>query len=161
MNNIKKIAYMGIGIALYVALSMAVQIPLIGHLKTDLGYIAFGVFLYGFGVPALLVGVIGCFLESIIFSGWIPLGWMAGQLAIGVICGLAYKKIKNVWVLIGITIASVFLGVGLIKTVIECALYNIPFAVKIAKNSVAFVADVVPMVFGLLLGKKIWAKNFK
>ena len=39
----KNIALLGIGTTLYVALSFMIKIPLISHIQTDLGYIAFGV----------------------------------------------------------------------------------------------------------------------
>ncbi len=48
-SKTKKICYMGLGIALYFVFAMALQIPLIGHLKTDLGYIAFGAWCVIFG----------------------------------------------------------------------------------------------------------------
>lgn len=42
--NTKKIAFLGIGIALYVVLSMTIKIPLVGHIQTDFGYVAYGAF---------------------------------------------------------------------------------------------------------------------
>ena len=48
-NKIKMIAYYGLGIALYVVLGMAMKVPLIGHIGLDLGYVAFGCYLYLFG----------------------------------------------------------------------------------------------------------------
>ena len=55
MNRTKKITYLGMGIALYVVLSMTVKIPLINQIKTDFGYLAFGAFLNLFCFPLLLV----------------------------------------------------------------------------------------------------------
>lgn len=159
-KTVKKVAYLGIGIALYVVLSMAVKIPLISHIQTDLGYIAFGVYLYLFGVPAVVVGVIGCLLESLLVTGWVPIGWMVGQAFIGITCGFVYRDFKkNNILLVLFTIVSVFIGVGVIKTVIECYLYNIPFMVKIVKNTIATAVDIVPMVVGLFLGKFLEKKN--
>ena len=158
-KNVKKICYLGIGIAMYVVLSMAMKIPLISHIQTDFGYIAFGVFACLVGWEAAIVGVIGALFSSLLINGWIPIGQMVGQLVIGIICGLAYKKIKNIPVNIAITIVAVFIGVGLIKTGIECKLYSIPFAVKFIKNCIAWVADTIPMVFGYLLSFKF--KKFK
>ena len=154
----KTVAYLGIATALYVALSMALKIPLIGHIQTDLGYIAFGFALYCFGVPALVVGVIGCMIESMIFSGWIPIGWMAGQALIGIICGLAYKKTDNKVIHIFVTVAAMLLGIVCVKSIIECSLYGIPYAVKIPKNLIACVADLIPMIVGLLLGYRLKGK---
>ena len=153
MSKVKTIAYFGIGIALYFILSMTVKIPLIGHIQTDLGYIAYGVFLYLFGIPALIIGVIGCLLESLLISGWIPIGWMLGQTLIGIICGYTYKKFKSNWILILISVIAVFIGVGLIKTIVECVLYDIPFAIKFFKNGIAVIADSIPLILGCFLGK--------
>ena len=161
INNTKKIAILGMGIALYFVLGMMVKIPLISHIQTDLGYIVFGFFLYMFGWIACVIGVIGCLLESLLISGWIPIGWMIGQLAIGIICGIAYKKIKSLPLNIIITIISVFIGIGVIKTGIECVLYDIPPIVKFPKNAIAFVADTIPMIMGLLIAWKYGNKIIK
>ena len=158
MNNTKKIALLGIGIALYFVLGMTVKIPLISHIQTDLGYIVFGVFLYLLGPIACVIGVLGCLLESLLISGWIPIGWMAGQFVIGIICGFAYKKIRSLPVNIVITVVAVFIGIGVIKTGIECALYSIPLLIKFPKNAIAFVADAIPMIVGLLIA---WKYGYK
>lgn len=156
-NKTKTVTMLGMATALYVVLAMIMKIPLLAgtHLQTDLGYIAFGASCFLFGWPAAIVGVLGCFIESLIFSGWVPIGWMVGQAVIGLMCGFAYKKIDNKIINILITVLAVFIGVAGIKTVIECGLYGIPFAVKFAKNFVAFIADAIPMVIGLFIGEKI------
>ena len=152
--SVKKIAYLGIGIALYMVLGLVMNIPLLAgsHIQTDLGYIAFGAFCFLFGWEACIVGIIGCFIESLIVSGWVPVGWMLGQLFIGVVCGIAYKKFNQRWVQIAVTIIAVFIGIGIIKTAVECVLYSIPVLVKFPKNFVAFIADVIPMIVGLFIG---------
>lgn len=157
-NKLKKICYLSMGIAMYVVFSMAVKIPLIGHIQTDLGYMVYGAFLSCFGIPGVVVGVVGCFVESLIFSGWVPIGWMIGQLFIGLICGTLYKiiqknnyptQLKYACYVIS-TIIVVTIGVGLLKTIIECGLYQIPFAIKLTKNLIAAVADMVPMAIGVI-----------
>ena len=162
-NNTKKITFLAIGIALYTVLGMSVKIPLIGHIQIDLGYVAYGAFLYLIGLPAVVVGVVGCILESLIVSGWFPVGWSIGQLFIGITCGIVYKKYKSDVLQIAVTIFSVFIGIGLIKTAIECSMFGIPWGVKFAKDMVAFVADVIPMYLGLILGhylKPTYEKSF-
>ena len=161
MNNTKKVAFLGMGIALYCVLGMIMNIPLLAgsHLQTDLGYVAFGTFLYLFGWPACIVGVIGCLFESLLTSGWVPLGWMLGQLFIGITCGLIYKKSQHKWVWIVTTILSVFVGVGVIKTLVECLLYSIPIIVKFPKNFIAFIADTIPRLLGLWLGIYLEKRN--
>ena len=154
MSKTKLISYLGLGIALYVVLGCIMNIPILAnsHLQTDLGYIAFGFYCYHFGIYGIAVGVIGCLIESLITSGWIPIGWMLGQTFIGLLCGLIYKNTNNKIIHIIITILAIFIGIGLIKTGIECYLYSIPFSIKFAKNCVAVIADIIPMLLGLLIG---------
>lgn len=155
MSKTKTIAYFGIGIALYVVLSMAMKIPIIGHIQTDLGYIVFSVYLALFGWQALIIGVVGCMIESLIINGWIPIGWMVGQAIIGIICGVVFQKydknsLKILWILI-----SVFLGIGCCKTLIECFLYDIPVMIKFPRNIIAFIPDSIAMILGLYISDLI------
>lgn len=161
MNKTKKICLLGIGIALYVALSATIKIPLIGHIQTDLGYIAFGAFCVWLGWGGMLVGTIGCIIESLLFSGWFPVGWAVGQMLIGFICGMTYTKLKSSnnakkYIISGIvTIISVFIGIVVIKSGIECIMFEIPLEVKIPKSITAFVADTIPMILGTTIGYKL------
>lgn len=161
MNKTMKICNLALGIALYVALSATVKIPIIGHIQTDLGYIAFGAYLLMFGWQATIVGVAGCLIESLLFSGWFPVGWMVGQTCIGLICGIWYRyssgktnKYKNVTRII-VTVLAVFLGIALVKTFIECCLYSIPIKIKFMKDFIAFISDTIPMLFGVFIGEKL------
>ena len=52
-------------------------------------------------------------------------------------------------------IAMAFIGIAVIKTGIECALYSIPIEIKFVKNCVAFVADTIPMLVGLFIGYRV------
>ena len=160
MKNVKTICSLAMGIALYVVLGMAVKIPLIGHIQTDIGYIAFGVFISIYGAPAAVVGVVGCLIESMIVSGWVPIGWMLGQTFIGIVMGIFLKRGKTIagkqWILtMLLTAISMFFGIGIIKTFVECRLYSIPFEVKFLKNSIATVADIVPMIVGIFVAERI------
>lgn len=158
----KNICYLGIGIALYVVLGMSVKIPLIGHIQTDLGYAAFGSYLSIFGTLGTIVGACGCVIESLVYNSWFPIGWLFGQIFIGIFCGIVFKATKKIYnskakifIYIITSIVALFIGVGIIKTIIECYLYSIPFGVKFVKNSIAFLADTPPMVVGVLIGNKI------
>lgn len=160
------VCYLALGIALYVALSMSLKIPLISHIQTDLGYIAFGVYCVLFGWQGLIVGTAGCLIESLIFSGWLPMGWIVGQifigLTVGITCKLTESKSQKAKTICRIIIAALamFIGIAGIKTIIECKLYAIPIGVKFAKNTIAAVADYIPMVIGLVVGD-ILHKRFK
>lgn len=165
MRTAKSICLLGLGIALYVVLGAAVKIPLIGHIQTDLGYIAFGAYMMIFGFPGIVVGAIGCVLESVIFSGWFPTGWLLGQIVIGIICALSFrfgrtllnKRTRIIYCAIVSAIAIV-IGILFVKTAVECWMYQIPFAIKFAKNGIACMADIPPMVIGIILGDALKEK---
>lgn len=162
MSQNKKVAYTAMLSALYVVLGMSMKIPLISHIQTDLGYFVFGVAVVILGPLGAVVGVVGCLLESQLINGWVPIGWMAGQLFIGVCCGLVFRGrgLKKIDVFDVLFVALVvFCGVGAIKTMIECLLYHIPLLVKLPKNAIASVADTIPMVLGLFFAKDILIKR--
>ena len=50
--KLKNIIALGLFTALYVVLGLTCKIPLIGHIGTDLGYIAFAVALYYFSLQS-------------------------------------------------------------------------------------------------------------
>lgn len=153
MTNTKKITFTAIGIALYVVLSMSMKIPLIAHISLDLGYVAFALYCYHFGaISGMIVGGVGCVLISLITTGWFPPGWFLGNLVIGLICGRLYKHNATISNII-ITIIAVAIGILGIKTVIECKLYGIPYAVKIPKNAIAFITDAIVMSAGTLFAQ--------
>lgn len=158
MVNTKKISYTAIGISLYVCLSMIVKIPVIGHIALDLGYIVFAVYCEKLG-PFIgsVVGSIGCLFVSLLASGWVPHGWILGNIFIGLTCGTFYRKNENIRNII-ITIIAVFIGIGIIKTAVECYLYQIPLFVKLPKNMIAFAMDSVVMSAGSLISNRIHLK---
>lgn len=163
MEKIRKVSLCGLGIALYVAISMTVKIPLVGHAALDLGYIVLAVYCYHFGpVSGAVVGGVGCMFVSLLTSGWFPPGWIVGNVLIGAIVGTARKE-KNVpaWRRIAIVVFAVFLGIFCTKTAIECVLYSIPLAVKAPKSAVVFAVDAVTMIIGTLIAPKIPANGGK
>jgi uncharacterized membrane protein len=155
-SNTQKICVLAMLTALYVVLSAFLKINIIGNITIDLGYLAFAVALCEFGVYGTVVGVVGCALESLLFSAYgFSISWVIANLVIGVGCGLVFSRVENVWGRIGAIV--LFCAIGLLgcKTVIECALYNIPLLVKIPKNAVAFGIDTAVMICGLVLHKFI------
>lgn len=159
MSRNKKITYLGLGIALYVVLSYTVKIPLINRIRTDPGYLAFGLFLCLFGTPATLVGVLGCIISNLLYSGTFPLGWALGQTFIGLTCGYVFRKTDKMWVKLVFGALSVFIGIACIKTVSESLLFNLPLAVRWVRGIVAAVADAVPFLAGILLSARIKLKE--
>lgn len=151
-TSTKRLCFTAIGVALYVALSMMVKVPLFtGHLALDIGYVVLAVYAYQFGaIPAAIVGGAGCCLVSMLSSGWFPPGWILGNIFIGLVVGFFAQGKNPIPALIAV-VPSTFIGIGIIKTAVECWLYAIPWEVKFAKNMVAFVADTIVMVLGCVL----------
>lgn len=155
MNKTQKIVTLGVLTALYVVLSFCMKFTVIGNIQIDLGYVVFAVACCVFGAWGFVVGGFGCMIESILFSAYgFSISWFVANVVIGLACGTVYmlnKKMVRYSMVVNMfmTLLIVFFGVGLIKTVIECNLYSIPFEVKIVKNSVATVIDTLAMWIGL------------
>ena len=156
LKNLFGITTLAVLISLGVVLSAFVQIRVFSDIKIALSYIVIVVicYLYGGIVGGLSAGGIAA-LESLLFAsyGFSP-SWMCANIAVGLITGLVLKHnpIKNKVIKHSVNIIaialSVALGMLLIKTVIECNLYSIPFEVKIVKNAVAFGTDLTCMILG-------------
>lgn len=158
MNKVKSICYCGIGVALYFVLSMTMKIPLIAHISLDLGYLVFALYCYKFkNVHGAIVGGFGCMLISIINYGMFPIGWIVGNIFIGLACALFYRregKYRDI-VNIVVTIVAVTIGILGIKTAIECAMFDIPVLVKLPKNGIATLVDAITMSIGVVLSSRI------
>lgn len=152
-----KLSILAIGIALYVALSMSVKIPIISNIGLDLGYIVLAVYCYYFGgIYGIIIGGCGCALVSLITSGWFPPGWFIGNIFIGYVCGQFFRKEdKFSYFNIFLIVFSVIIGIVGIKTLIECLMFHIPWIIKIEKNAIAAFVDIVVMVIGLIISPKL------
>ena len=155
MNKTRKITYLGIGIALYVAVSLLVRIPLVNRIKFDMGYTVFGVYLTHFSYASGIVGVLGCIIANMLGGGSFPIAWAIGQAFIGISCAFIFSKTEKLWIRLVCAALSVFVGIGLIKTFLEIAMYHFPFWAKFTSNLVAVVADAIPLLIGISLGPKI------
>ena len=155
MKRNQKIAFLSLGIALYVVLSAFVIIPIVNRIKLDLGYIVFGIYLNTFGIPGTVVGVLGCIIAELLKGGSFRIAWPIGQAFIGFTLGYLLPKTEKIWLKIVYSILSVFIGIALIKTVIEVWMYQFPWVLKFASNFTAFIIDTIALVIGVLLNKKI------
>lgn len=161
-------------IALGIVLSAFLQFRLIGDIKIDLSYIVIVVicYLYGGIVGGISAGLIAG-LESLLLSNYgFSISWTSANVIIGLMTGLmiSHNPINKPKVLdihgliishnsirrkvlkhilnISVMTISCAIGLLLVKTIIECNLYDIPFEVKIVKNAVAFGADLTCMIIG-------------
>ncbi len=157
-NRLKWICITAISTALFVVLTMCLQVPVFENYYLCLGYIIMAVCLYSFGVVSgTFVGVIGVVLYCLLTSGLRGMpGWAAGNLIIGIIVGLTFritKKMKKTWlqaVINFLAIAvSTALGILIVKSLTESIIYAQPMIVRMGKNLFAFVADIFMLEFSL------------
>lgn len=155
----KDITFPAVGIALFVVLSMCLRVPVFENYYLCLGYIVMTVFIWCFKwYEGAMIGFFGVILYCIIgglgFNG-MP-GWAVGNIAIGLIVGIALKyiqKLKNKVLQIVLTalvsIVATFIGIELIKSLIDSFVVSQPFLVRVGKNMNSFIADVFVIVVSL------------
>jgi ECF transporter S component (folate family) len=157
-NTTQFITLNGVCIALFVVLTMCLQVPVFENYYLCLGYVVMMVCCYRYGAASgTLVGCLGVILYCVLTSGLRGMpGWTLGNLVIGVACGIAFgrlKKLDNAWLRRGLMVVVIVLAtaVGIlgVKSLTECLLYAQPMAVRVFKNSYAFVADAVMMVVSI------------
>lgn len=154
----KKLCITAMGIALFVVLTLCLQVPVFENYYLCLGYIAMMVFCYYFGPTAgSTVGFCGVVLYCLLTNGLRGMpGWAIGNIVIGIVVGIACNitvRIKNKLVRNGIIVLAIILSTAIamlgVKSLVESILYSQPMIVRIAKNVYAFVADVIVLVVGL------------
>ncbi len=156
-RDIRGICIVAVGIALFVALSLCVQVPIFENYYICLGYLVMLVYLYKFGpLAGTIVGVFGVIFYCLLTSGLRGmLGWMIGNLVIGMnlgcILGFTKNNKKHIFYILNILgiVLSVIIGILVVKSFVECILYNQPIFVRIAKNIYACIADIVVLILGL------------
>ena len=157
-SKTKWICVNALGIALFIVLTLCIQVPVFENYYLCLGYTAVVVYAALFGpVSSALTGSLGVILYCLLTNGLRGMpGWALGNVLIGLALGLGFSRMKKTnppawqvllmgfWIL-GITAAAMF-GV---KSLTEHLLYSQPMAVRMAKNFYAFAADTVMMWFSL------------
>jgi uncharacterized membrane protein len=156
--QLKRICATAICTALFVALTLCLQVPVFENYYLCLGYIIMAVCLYSFGTfSGTFVGVAGVVIYCVLTGGLRGMpGWAIGNIAIGVIVGLTFKltkKMEKKWLqatvnFIAIAVSTA-VGILILKSLTECLLYSQPMAVRMAKNVFAFVADIFVLEFSL------------
>lgn len=172
MNKTKEICITAMGIALFVVLSLCLQVPVFENYYLCLGYVVMALFCYSLGTTkGMIVGSLGVVLYCMIINGLRGMpGWATGNLVIGLIVGLTCKmtvKISNKTLRHAIICLSIIVSTAIamlgVKSIIECFLYSQPFLIRVASNIYAFVADMVVLIISIPICYKLHPfieKNF-
>ena len=161
-NSIKRITINGIGVALFVVLSLCLQVPVFENYYLCLGYVVMAVYCYSAGIlSGTFVGTAGVILYCIIINGLRGMpGWSIGNIAIGLMIGTAFllaRKVRQTALSMGIIVVGIVLAcaVGIlgIKSLTEVILYTQPFMVRVVSNMSAFIADVVVLILAIPICK--------
>ena len=154
----KNIAINAMGIALFVVLSLCLQVPVFQNYYLCLGYVAMTVFCYSIGTASgTIVGTVGVILYCVLISGLRGMpGWAMGNLFLGIIMGITFKQVMKIKKPIVETIissiviiAATAIAMLVIKSCVECLLYTQPFMVRVATNLYAFIADAFVIIVSL------------
>lgn len=155
----RDITFSALGIAMFVALSMCLRVPVFDNYYLCLGYIVMAVYIWCFKwYEGTIIGFLGVILYCIIgglgFNG-MP-GWSVGNVFIGLIMGFALKPIKKlrhkalqVALTAVVSAIATFIGIILIKSLIDSIVVSQPFAVRAGKNMTSFIADAFVIIASL------------
>ena len=157
-NAIKTITINAMGIAMFVVLSLCLQVPVFQNYYLCLGYVVMTVYCYSIGtISGTIVGTFGVVLYCLLISGLRGMpGWAMGNLFLGIIMGIIFKLVKKIKrpiietiISALIIIAATAIAMLVIKSCVECLLYSQPFLVRTATNMTAFIADAVVIIISL------------
>ena len=158
MGNVKRISITGMGIALFVVLTLCLQVPVFENYYLCLGYVAMAVYCYSIGTAeGTIVGVFGVILYCLLTSGLRGMpGWAAGNVVIGLALGFLFRLTRDskltVPVILGsvlVIVAACAVGILGVKSAVEWLLYSQPLVIRIGKNIYAFWADAFVLIFSL------------
>lgn len=157
-NAIKTITINAMGIALFVVLSLCLQVPVFQNYYLCLGYVAMTVYCYSIGTASgTIVGTLGVILYCLLISGLRGMpGWAMGNLFLGIIMGITFKLVRKIKKTVietiisaVVIIAATAIAMLVIKSCVECLLYSQPFMVRAATNMYAFIADAFVIIVSL------------
>lgn len=157
--NTRTITFLGLGTALFLVLSMCLRVPVFENYYLCLGYVVMTVYIWCFQwYEGAIIGFAGVILYCVVgglgFNG-MP-GWAVGNIVIGLILGMAIKlakKLKNKalqgMLIVMAAIVATFLGIEIVKSLIDSFIVAQPVSVRIAKNFTSFVSDAFVVVMSL------------
>ena len=169
----RDITFLAAGIALFTALSMCLRVPIFDNYYLCLGYVIMTVYIWCFKwYEGAVVGFLGVILYCIIgelgFNG-MP-GWAIGNVFIGLIIGFALKPIKKlrhktlqVVLAAIIAVIATFIGIELVKSLIDSIVVSQPLIVRMGKNMTSFVSDAFVIVVSLPICEALdpYAQKFR
>ena len=154
----QRLTLCAVGIALFAALSLCLQMPVFENYYLCLGYVVMAVYCYSFGAAAgSIVGSLGVVLYCLVINGLRGMpGWALSNAVIGAALGLTFgitknmrnKAVRTAWNAAAIAVSSL-VGILLVKSVVESLLYSQLLAVRIGKNLYAFIADAAVLLLSL------------
>ncbi len=156
----RRLCVMAVGIALFVALSVCLQVPVFENYYLCLGYVAMAVYCWSFGAAdGTVVGVLGVALYCLVINGLRGMpGWALGNLVIGPVLGAVFartRRMESAAARFGLNAAAVVLSVTVgilgVKSAVESLLYTQPFLLRVGKNFYAWAADVFMLLVSLPL----------
>lgn len=166
-RSVKYICITGIGIALFVALSMCLQVPVFENYYLCIGYVAMAVYCYCMGTfSGTVVGTLGVLSYCLLINGLRGMpGWAAGNMIIGIALGSYFHFFRNKKITVLSTVTAVVViiistaaGILGVKSVVEWILYAQPFLVRAAKNIYAFAADAFVLMISLPICALVYPK---
>jgi len=150
----RKICLNAMGIALFVVLTMCLQVPVFENYYLCLGYVVMMVFCFYFGpFSSAIVGTLGVVLYCLLISGLRGMpGWAIGNIVIALSVSYACKytaDLAKLWmrylIVLGVIVIATAVGILGVESLVEMILYAQPFFLRAAKNMYAFIADIVVM----------------
>ncbi|MCR5370216.1 MAG: ECF transporter S component [Clostridium sp.] len=159
-ENIRKLCVTAMGVALFVVLSMCLQVPVFDNYYLCLGYVVMTVYCYSFGAGmGTMTGVLSVILYCILINGLRGMpGWAAGNAVIGAVLGTLFVRYRakpmraaDRLLVAAAVVLSTAAGILGVKSLVECVLYGQPFMLRAGKNMSGFLADAFVILASLPL----------
>ena len=168
-----------LGIALFVTLSMLARTPVYEQCYICLGYFVMAVWFWWFKwYDGIIVGFFGGILFCMIADTGLyeMCGWTAGTVVLGLVFGIAAERIKKqegefisslpvkfrrrkhaefMPARILSAAAAVFIGIGVVKSLVDSFAVSQPFSVCLYKNLPVILIDVYLLIKGTELGQPV------
>ena len=95
-KQIKRISLLAVGIAMFVVLSLCLQVPVFENYYLCLGYVVMAVYCCSFGtLSGTVIGFFGVVLYCVVISGLRGMpGWSLGNIVIGIGLGSVFKAVR-------------------------------------------------------------------